>query len=62
MSILGKWRITEMNLWDRDAIDLVGPAFIELTGKGGQFRFIAVDGWMHCRHLGGQRRMRSGEW
>ena len=39
-----------MDLWDREAIDLVGPAFIEFTGEGGQFRFIAVDGWMDCRH------------
>ncbi|MGO9876393.1 MAG: hypothetical protein ACLPVY_21675 [Acidimicrobiia bacterium] len=39
-----------MDLWDRDAIDLVGPAFIEF-GKddSGCFRFIAVEGWMDCR-------------
>lgn len=53
MSIIGKWRITEMDAWDREAIDLVGPAFIEFQGQGGQFHFIAVDGWMDCRH--GQR-------
>jgi hypothetical protein len=46
----GKWRIVEMDLWDRDAIDLIGPAFIEF-GKdhSGCFRFIAVEGWMDCR-------------
>jgi hypothetical protein len=33
MGLAGKWRITQMDLWDREAIDLVGPAFIEL-GKG----------------------------
>jgi hypothetical protein len=53
MSISGKWRITEMDVWDREAIDLVGPAFIEFRGQGGEFHFIAVDGWMNCRH--GQR-------
>jgi hypothetical protein len=52
----GKWRITEMDLWDQEAIDLLGPAFIELKGEGGQFRVIAVDGWMDCRH--GQRNGR----
>ena len=52
-NISGKWRITEMNLWDREAIDLIGPAFIEFKGQRGQFRFIAVDGSMDCRH--GQR-------
>lgn len=51
MSIAGKWRITEMERWDQDAIDLVGPAFIEFGGQGGQFRFIAVDGRMHCQHM-----------
>ena len=56
INISGKWRITEMDLWDREAIDLVGPAFIEFKGQGGQFRFIAVDGWMDCRH--GQRNGR----
>ncbi len=53
MGIIGKWRITEMEAWDREAIDLVGPAFIEFRGQGGEFHFIAVDGWMDCRH--GQR-------
>lgn len=53
MGISGKWRITEMEAWDREAIDLVGPAFIEFMGHGGEFHFIAVDGWMDCRH--GQR-------
>jgi hypothetical protein len=56
MGIEGKWRITEMELWDREAIDLLGPAFVEFEGEGGCFRFIAVDGWMSCEH--GQRRGR----
>ena len=49
-SVSGKWRISEMDLWDREAIDLLGPAFIDFRGQGGQFRFIAVDGWMNCRY------------
>jgi len=56
INLSGKWRITEMDLWDQAAIDLVGPAFIEFKGEGGRFRFIAVDGWMDCRH--GQRNGR----
>ncbi len=55
-TISGKWRITEMDLWDQEAMDLLGPACIEFKGQGGQFRFIAVDGWMDCRH--GQRNGR----
>ncbi|MHA7305639.1 hypothetical protein ACX80E_10395 [Arthrobacter sp. TMN-49] len=48
--LAGRWRITEMDHWDRDAIDLLAPAFIELTeGSHGQFAFIVVRGWLDCR-------------
>jgi hypothetical protein len=48
--LIGRWRIVEMDLWDRDAIDLVEPGFIEFAKDGaGQFGFIAVRGWMDCR-------------
>jgi len=51
VSLAGKWRITQMDLWGPEAIDLVGPAFIEFgKGQSDRFRFIAVDGWMDCRH------------
>ena len=47
MSIAGRWRITEMDVWDQDAFDLLGPAFFSFDGKrSGSFRFIAVEGWM----------------
>ena len=47
MQIKGRWRIVDMELWDLDAIDLLGPAFIELRDEDqGQFRSIAVEGWM----------------
>ena len=52
MTIKGRWRIVEMELWDREAIDLLGPGFIELTANGqGSFRFIAVEGWMDVREV-----------
>ena len=48
----GRWRIVEMERWDRDAIDLVGPAFIELKTNGhGSFRFIAVEGFIDARRV-----------
>lgn len=51
MNIEGRWRITEMDCWGRDAIDLLGAAFIEFRGSGGgQFRFIAVEGGLHSEH------------
>ena len=47
----GNWRIIEMELWDQEDIDLLGPAYINFDSKkkSGQFRFIAVEGWMDCR-------------
>jgi hypothetical protein len=48
--LTGRWRIVEMSVWDRDAIDLVEPGFIEFAGdETGQFGFIAVRGWLDCR-------------
>ena len=45
----GLWRIVEMDLWDNDAIDLVGPAFIEFFAEQtGRFRFIVVEGYLDC--------------
>ena len=41
-----------MDLSERDAIDLVGPGFIELTADGaGSFRFIVVHGYIDGRHV-----------
>ncbi|MGH3607711.1 MAG: hypothetical protein ACRDRD_06435 [Pseudonocardiaceae bacterium] len=43
MTVVGRWRIEAMDLWDRDAIDLVEPGFIEFGADGtGQFGFHAV--------------------
>lgn len=48
--LTGRWRIVEMDTWDRDAIDLVGPGFVEFARDGvGEFGFIAVHGWLDCR-------------
>jgi len=46
MNLVGRWRIETMDLWDRDAINLVESGFIELDADGtGQFGFIAVRSW-----------------
>jgi hypothetical protein len=46
----GRWRIIEMELWDRASLDLVEPAFIDFAADGtGEFRFIAVRGWIDWR-------------
>jgi uncharacterized protein YndB with AHSA1/START domain len=52
MDLVGRWRITEMDLWDGEAIELVGPGYLEFRRDGaGSFGFIAVEGWMDCRPL-----------
>jgi hypothetical protein len=54
MSVNGAWRIVEMDLWDAEAIDLLGPGYLQLgVDRTGHFRFIAVEGWMDCHS--GQR-------
>jgi hypothetical protein len=50
MALTGRWRILEMDLWDQEAIDLVGPGFIEFKRGGtGQFGLIAVRGSLDWR-------------
>lgn len=49
-SLIGRWRITEMALWDKDFIDMIEPAYIAFDGKvGGDFAFGCVTGGIHCR-------------
>ena len=49
-----------MDLWDTDAIDLLGPAFIEFNGRTGSFRFTAVECSMDVRS-GAERTERDAE-
>ena len=47
---VGYWRITEMEVWDEEYLDLVVPAFIEFDREQmGQFQFGTVRGWLDCR-------------
>ncbi|HSR82763.1 MAG TPA: hypothetical protein VLM11_01100, partial [Streptosporangiaceae bacterium] len=49
-SITGRWRITEMDNWDQEAVDLVQPGFIEFDDDGlGSLGFIVVTGELDCR-------------
>jgi hypothetical protein len=50
MTLKGKWRITKTELWDRDFLDMMEPAYILLDGTGGgEFAFGCVTGQLHCR-------------
>ena len=43
--IIGRWRITEMEQWDRNYCDMEVPAFIEFRPDGfGEFQFGLVWG------------------
>lgn len=49
--LAGKWRIVEMELWDREFIDLLGPGHIAFDDEGGgAFRFGAVSGLLECSY------------
>jgi hypothetical protein len=50
MSVVGRWRIVDMELWDQDAVDLVAPGFIEFQPDAtGSFGFVAVQGGLDWR-------------
>lgn len=50
MSVVGQWRIVDMELWDQDALDLVAPGCIEFQPDAtGSFGFIAVQGGLDWR-------------
>jgi hypothetical protein len=52
--LIGRWRIVEMDDWDRDALDLVGPAYIELTrDRRGSFGFSVVEGSLDAKTVDG---------
>ncbi len=48
-AVIGKWRITEMGLWDTDYLDMVEPAYIHFQSNGlGKFKFGCVTGGLDC--------------
>lgn len=49
--LIGKWRITGMELWDAEFIDMLEPGYFRFDADGGgQFVFGAVQGGLDCRH------------
>lgn len=53
----GDWRITEMELWDREFMDMEVPAFIRIAKDGsGEFQFGLVSG-----SIDGRFQDRSGK-
>ena len=51
-NFVGKWRITEMEQWDQDYVDLVEPGYIELNKNNqGEFVFGTVKGFIDYRTI-----------
>ena len=49
-SFVGSWRIVEMEQWEREDIDELGPARIQFNRDGtGELRFLVVQGGIDCR-------------
>jgi hypothetical protein len=49
--LIGRWRITSMELWDTDFIDMLEPGFIRFdAGGSGEFAFGAVHGELDGRY------------
>ena len=50
-AVIGKWRIIEADLWDRDYLDLVQPARMAFDGNGhGEFAFGCVNGGLEYEY------------
>ena len=57
---IGKWRIEDMELWDRDFIDLIAPGHLMVKKDGmGSLQFGAVEAQLDCRAevVGGVERL-----
>ena len=49
--LIGRWRIVEADLWDRDYLDLVEPAYLKIGAGGhGEFAFGAVNATMELEY------------
>jgi hypothetical protein len=44
VSLKGRWRIVEVEAWDKDFLDLVEPAYILFGETGSEFAFGCVTG------------------
>ena len=41
--LIGRWRIVEADLWDRNYLGLCGPARLTVTAQGGEIAFGAME-------------------
>jgi hypothetical protein len=48
--LIGPWRIVEADLWDRDYLDLCGPATLTITAQGGEIAFGAMEAGLEVEY------------
>ncbi len=49
--LIGRWRIFEADIWDRDYLDLCGPAMIAIFDSGhGEIAFGAIRAGLNVRY------------
>ena len=49
--VIGKWRILEADIWDRDYLDLLGPAHITFQGdRHGEIALGALNAGLDCEY------------
>ena len=49
--LIGRWRIVEADLWDRDYLDLVEPAYMTFNNdRRGEFAFGVVNATMELEY------------
>ena len=47
--LVGKWRIVETAVWDKEHLNLCGPAFIQIDAQGqGDMAFGALEASLDC--------------
>ena len=51
-ALVGRWDIESMDMWDAEAINLVGQGHVTFTDGGGEMAFICVNISLDCRGTG----------
>ena len=51
--LVGRWRITDADLWDRDYLDMAAPAYLQIGNDGwAEFTFGAVNAIAELQYRG----------
>jgi hypothetical protein len=48
--LIGRWRIVEADLWDREYLDLCSPARLTITAQGGEIAFGAMQAGLEVEY------------